>query len=208
MAPKRRAASALAPATPTKARGGSQGRRIGRADADEGAAAGRGRRGRRRPGRVRARVRAGLGRPGPRALRGRRRRAIGEIAAKCGFPDYLAKDVADDSACAALCRIIACGLSRAKAKAVVGVARAFLAGDLSDELLAAAPSASSGALRALNGVGPWSCDMYLIFHLKKADVLPLGDLGVRAARRGPSALAAYYMWRVVDTKAFNQDADA
>ncbi|EGB11302.1 hypothetical protein AURANDRAFT_61681 [Aureococcus anophagefferens] len=94
-------------------------------------------------------------------------------------------------------------------------------------------------LCALNGVGPWSCDMYLIFHLKKADVLPLGDLGVRAGAarafgvrgRGKNgaldmkkdadvlealfapyapyrSLAAYYMWRVVDTKAFNQDADA
>ncbi|KAH8096154.1 3-methyladenine DNA glycosylase 8-oxoguanine DNA glycosylase [Aureococcus anophagefferens] len=100
------------------------------------------------------------------------------------------------------------------------------------------PWALRSRLCALNGVGPWSCDMYLIFHLKKADVLPLGDLGVRAGAarafgvrgRGKNgaldmkkdadvlealfapyapyrSLAAYYMWRVVDT-AFNQDADA
>ena len=92
-------------------------------------------------------------------------------------------------------------------------------------------------LMAIKGIGPWSCDMYLLFQLKKPDVLPLGDLGVRAGAKrffnvsghgkngaldqkkdaatlealfAPFApyrsLASYYMWRVADTKAFNQDA--
>lgn len=134
----------------------------------------------------------------------------------------------------------ACGLSRAKARAIVGVARAFEAGDLSDDALEAADAADlRETLLALRGVGPWSCDMYLLFHLKKPDVLPLGDLGVRngaskffrvtgrgkngsldekrdgaalAALFAPYApyrsLAAYYMWRVADTKAFTQDEAA
>ncbi|KAH8076167.1 hypothetical protein JL721_158 [Aureococcus anophagefferens] len=188
MAPKRRAASALAPATPTKRRAAAPKAAASAAPTPTKAPP---------PAEAAAAVAAlvasapasapawaGPGLAHCAAADGGR---LGEIVAKCGFPDYLAKDVADDSACAALCRIIlpddlrqACGLSRAKAKAVVGVARAFLAGDLSDELLATAPVDELRArLCALNGVGPWSCDMYLIFHLKKADVLPLGDLGVR-----------------------------
>ena len=74
----------------------------------------------------------------------------------------------------------ACGLSRAKARAIVAVCQAFAAGDLSDALLRDAPvSELREKLCAIKGVGPWSCDMYLIFDLKKPDVLPLGDLGVR-----------------------------
>ena len=73
-----------------------------------------------------------------------------------------------------------CGLSRAKARAIVAVCRAFAAGDLSDSILRDAPVAElREKLCAIKGVGPWSCDMYLIFDLKKPDVLPLGDLGVR-----------------------------
>ncbi|KAH8063722.1 hypothetical protein JL722_2908 [Aureococcus anophagefferens] len=133
----------------------------------------------------------------------------------------------------------ACGLSRAKAKAVVGVARAFLAGDLSDELLATAPWASSVA--ALRAQRRRPLELRHVPHLppEEGGRPPLGDLGVRAGAarafgvrgRGKNgaldmkkdadvlealfapyapyrSLAAYYMWRVVDTKAFNQDADA
>ena len=200
-----------------------------------------------------------------------------------GPPGYLEEQVAEDSACGALCRIVvgqqlagaaaasiwrrtlgelcprgfdraqllsraegadgfdedtrsSCGLSRAKARAIVAVCQAFAAGDLSDALLRDAPvSELRDKLCAIKGVGPWSCDMYLIFDLKKPDVLPLGDLGVRnGAQRffgvsghgkngsldakkdrvklealfAPYApyrsLASYYMWRVADTKAFNQ----
>ena len=74
----------------------------------------------------------------------------------------------------------ACGLSRAKARAIVAVCQAFEAGDLSDAILRDAPVEElREKLCAIKGVGPWSCDMYLIFDLKKPDVLPLGDLGVR-----------------------------
>lgn len=130
-----------------------------------------------------------------------------------------------------------CGLSKAKARAVLGVCTAFASGELTDALLRSLDVDTLRAkLTSLNGVGPWSCDMYMIFHLKVADVLPLGDLGVRAGAqkafslRGAGkngaldmkkdarlleqvfepykpyrSLAAYYMWRVADTKAFNQN---
>ena len=206
-----------------------------------------------------------------------------KIVDQHGPPGYLEEQVAEDSACGALCRIVvgqqlagaaaasiwrrtlgelcprgfdraellsraegddgfdeetrsACGLSRAKARAIVAVCQAFAAGDLSDSFLRDAPVEElRERLCAVKGVGPWSCDMYLIFDLKRPDVLPLGDLGVRnGAQRffgvsghgkngsldpkkdrvklealfAPYApyrsLASYYMWRVADTKAFNQ----
>lgn len=36
---------------------------------------------------------------------------------------------------------------------------------------------------AVNGLGPWSADMFLMFHLNRPDVLPVGDLGIREAIR-------------------------
>ncbi len=35
------------------------------------------------------------------------------------------------------------------------------------------------ALLEVKGIGPWSCDMFLIFHLEMPDVFPIGDLAVR-----------------------------
>jgi DNA-3-methyladenine glycosylase II len=34
---------------------------------------------------------------------------------------------------------------------------------------------------AVKGLGQWTADMFLIFHLGRPDVLPVGDLGVRRA---------------------------
>lgn len=36
------------------------------------------------------------------------------------------------------------------------------------------------ALIQIHGIGPWSADMFLIFSLGRLDVLPVGDLGLRA----------------------------
>ena len=33
----------------------------------------------------------------------------------------------------------------------------------------------------VKGVGQWTVDMYLLFHLRRPDVLPVGDLGIRRA---------------------------
>ena len=46
--------------------------------------------------------------------------------------------------------------------------------DLSDEEVAA-------QLTAIKGLGQWTADMFLIFHLGRADILPVGDQGVRRA---------------------------
>ncbi len=39
------------------------------------------------------------------------------------------------------------------------------------------------ALTVVNGVGRWTAEMYLMFRLGRTDVLPLDDLGLRAAIR-------------------------
>ena len=36
-------------------------------------------------------------------------------------------------------------------------------------------------LTRVKGIGVWTVHMFLIFALRRADVLPIGDLGVRAA---------------------------
>jgi DNA-3-methyladenine glycosylase II len=33
----------------------------------------------------------------------------------------------------------------------------------------------------VRGIGQWTVDMFLIFHLGRPDVLPVGDLGLRRA---------------------------
>jgi DNA-3-methyladenine glycosylase II len=114
------------------------------------------------------------------------------------------------------------GLSRAKARAVVDIARQFQSGTLSEDLLSSSTERSEDdireALLVIKGIGPWSCDMFLQFYLERSNILPLSDLGVRkgiAKLFGCSSkddtehllrvyepyrsLVTYYMWRVADT---------
>ncbi len=77
------------------------------------------------------------------------------------------------------------GLSARKAEYLKGLAEAFASGALSDELFRDLDDdAVRERLCALRGIGPWTAEMFLIFHLRRPDVLPLGDIGLhRAARR-------------------------
>jgi DNA-3-methyladenine glycosylase II len=85
--------------------------------------------------------------------------------------------------------------------------------DLSDEEVIA-------ELTRVKGIGLWTAQMYLIFALRRPDVLPVGDLGIRGAIRKayelpevPTAaeveqlgarwrpwcsVASLYLWRSVD----------
>jgi DNA-3-methyladenine glycosylase II len=78
-------------------------------------------------------------------------------------------------------------------------------------------------LTAIKGIGPWSADMFLIFGLGRADVLPVGDYGFRVAvknefnkRKIPDdaklvaigeawrpyrSVATWYLWRSLETPA-------
>ncbi len=76
----------------------------------------------------------------------------------------------------------AAGLSRAKVSFLRSLAEHVLDGslelerldDLSDEEVIA-------ELTAVRGIGTWSAHMFLMFHLGRPDVLPVGDLGIRKA---------------------------
>src|SRR5581483_4326346 len=113
------------------------------------------------------------------------------------------------------------GLSRAKVAFIRDLAERIddgrldvgALGGLSDEDVIA-------ALTEIKGVGPWTAEMFLIFHLGRPDVLSTGDLGIRRAAQlayglddlpGPHdleriaepwrphrTLGCLYLWRSLD----------
>ncbi len=78
--------------------------------------------------------------------------------------------------------LTAAGLSRRKATYLSDLAGHFLTG-------AVAPGAWENAsdevvvanLVRVKGIGRWTAEMFLIFHLMRPDVLPLADIGLRKA---------------------------
>jgi DNA-3-methyladenine glycosylase II len=118
-------------------------------------------------------------------------------------------------------RLRGAGLSRAKVAFLRDLAEHVEDGELELEHLAELPDDEVLAqLTQVKGLGPWTVDMFLIFHLGRPDVLPVGDLGIRrAAQRAyglaelPDAgeleriaepwrpwrsLACLYLWRSLD----------
>ena len=76
----------------------------------------------------------------------------------------------------------AAGLSRAKVTYVRSLAEHVISGELELDRLDELPEEEiTRELIAVKGLGQWSVDMFLIFHLGRPDVLPVGDLGVRRA---------------------------
>ena len=117
----------------------------------------------------------------------------------------------------------AVGLSRAKVAFLRSLAEHVTTGELDLERLSAEPDERVTAeLVAVKGIGEWTADMFLIFQLDRPDVLPVGDLGIRAAFRRlydlpelPSAAemeriaepwrpyrstAARFLWRSLDNE--------
>ncbi|HEU4929090.1 MAG TPA: DNA-3-methyladenine glycosylase 2 family protein [Candidatus Krumholzibacteria bacterium] len=79
-------------------------------------------------------------------------------------------------------QLLACGLSRSKTVYVRNVADAFRSGDLNSRTLTRLDDAAViAALTSVKGIGEWSAHMYLIFALRRLDVFPIGDLGLRKA---------------------------
>lgn len=115
----------------------------------------------------------------------------------------------------------ACGLSGQKVDYLKDLAAKFLDGSLraphwdalDDEGLIV-------QLTGIKGIGRWTAEMFLIFHLTRPDVLPLADLGLQRAMRihynrgrtlSPQrmrriaaawspwrSVATWYMWRSLD----------
>ena len=76
----------------------------------------------------------------------------------------------------------AAGLSRSKAAFLRDLAEAVSSGALVLAELDELPDAQvAERLVQVRGIGPWTVDMFLIFHLGRPDVLPVGDLGLRRA---------------------------
>ena len=76
----------------------------------------------------------------------------------------------------------AAGLSRAKTSFLRSLAEHVLSGELELERLGELSEEEVIAeLTAVKGIGRWSADMFLMFHLERPDVLPVGDLGIRRA---------------------------
>ena len=76
----------------------------------------------------------------------------------------------------------AAGLSRAKVAFLRSLAEHVVGGSLALDRLDALPDDEVIAeLVAVKGIGEWSAHMFLIFQLRRPDVLAVGDLGVRRA---------------------------
>jgi DNA-3-methyladenine glycosylase II len=113
------------------------------------------------------------------------------------------------------------GLSRMKTIYLQSLAAHFLEGKLEIERLETLPDEEIIAeITAVKGLGLWSADMFLMFHLGRPDILPVGDLGIREAfkrlynlEERPDAakmeelaapwrpyrtLASRYLWRSLD----------
>jgi len=76
----------------------------------------------------------------------------------------------------------AAGLSRAKVGFLRSLAEHVISGEL--ELARMEDLADEeviSELVAVKGLGTWSAQMFLMFHLQRPDVLPVGDLGIRRA---------------------------
>jgi len=76
----------------------------------------------------------------------------------------------------------AAGLSRAKVSYLRSLAEHVISGELELERLDELGDEQVVAeLVAVKGLGLWSAQMFLMFHLERPDVLPVGDLGIRRA---------------------------
>jgi DNA-3-methyladenine glycosylase II len=76
----------------------------------------------------------------------------------------------------------AAGLSRSKVQFLRSLAEHVIDGSLELEKLERLPDEQVTAeLVAVKGLGPWTADMFLMFHLERPDILPVGDLGIRRA---------------------------
>lgn len=111
----------------------------------------------------------------------------------------------------------AAGLSSAKARYIHALARRVEDGTLNfPHLRRQSDEAVMAALTEVPGIGRWTAEMFLIFTLKRPDILSLGDAGLcRAVRqlygagadfenlaepwRPYRSVASWYLWRHLDS---------
>jgi DNA-3-methyladenine glycosylase II len=74
------------------------------------------------------------------------------------------------------------GTSQAKASYVHGLGRLVDPGEFDLDRLATLPDQQVvSALTQVQGAGAWTAQMFLIYQLRRPDVLPAGDMGIRNA---------------------------
>lgn len=121
-------------------------------------------------------------------------------------------------------RLRAAGLSAAKLASMRDLAEKSLDGSVKLRALGRKPvDVVIDQLTQVRGIGRWTAEMFLMFHLHRLDVWPVGDLGVRngfarafALPEPPSAreldplgepfrpyrsVVAWWMWREADSEA-------
>ena len=81
-------------------------------------------------------------------------------------------------------RLRDCGYSRQKISYLKHIAENFANGTISSEILMAKTEEEAlKELIKLKGIGKWTAEMFLIFHMMKPDVFPIDDIGVQKAIR-------------------------
>jgi DNA-3-methyladenine glycosylase II len=87
-------------------------------------------------------------------------------------------------------RMRALGLSKQKTLYIRDLARHTRDGKLVfEELAALADELVIERLTQVKGIGVWTAHMFLIFALRRTDILPTGDLGIRNAMKKAYAMA-------------------
>src|SRR4030095_16460408 len=98
--------------------------------------------------------------------------------------------------------IRAAGLSRPKINYLRDLAQHVEDGELElDRLDELSDEKIIEELIAVKGIGEWSAHMFLMFHLGRPDVLPVGDQGIRNAVK-----AQYRLRKIPDRKRLAKDA--
>ncbi len=115
----------------------------------------------------------------------------------------------------------ACGLSGSKVAYIKDLAGHFHTGTLKPRRwVRMADEAIIEELVQVKGIGRWSAEMYLLFHMMRPDILPVGDLGLQRAMERQynggdaltkdemreigkvwspwSTVATWYLWRSLD----------
>lgn len=116
------------------------------------------------------------------------------------------------------------GLSKQKVQYIRDLARRTRSGEIDFRALLESPDEEvHRRLTSLKGIGSWTVQMFLIFALRRPNVLPSADLGIRAAIRKrygfedlpkPAQIeelarkwhpyctvASWYLWRSLEAKA-------
>jgi len=140
------------------------------------------------------------------------------------FADCVGKKMTPEAVCAKEdAALRACGFSGQKVAYVKDLARRFAAGEVKPRAWAKRDDESIiEELVAVKGIGRWTAEMLLMFHLKRPDVFPVDDLGLRRAMEraynkgdpltrdemraigAPWApyrtVASWYLWRSLEPK--------